>query len=123
MGQGRIPRGTEGIPAPSADEWSQPMLLSLPDVPLRSTSFGLGDRWLIWARMRMYPNRLVLVGWSLAGRHRRAIPLDHVAETDYADGRLLLDLRDGERMALRVEEPVRWARLIRAQGNLYDSRS
>jgi hypothetical protein len=99
------------------------MLLSLPDVPLRTTSFDVADRWLLWARMRMYPNRLVLVGWSLTGRYRRAISLDQIAAVDHTDDHLRLDVQGEGQVRIGVEEPVRWARLIRAQCNVRGNRT
>lgn len=64
--------------------------------------------------MQMYPDRLELTGWSITGRHRRHIPLDQVEEIDHANGQLLLDLTDGERVSLIVDEAARWASFIQA---------
>lgn len=97
------------------------MLLALPDVPLRTTPFDVEDRWLLGAWMRMYPDRLVLAAWSFTGRLRRAIPLDQIAEVDHTDERLQLDVVEGERVALLVDEPARWARFIQAHRNVRDS--
>jgi hypothetical protein len=96
------------------------MLLTLPNVPLRSASFALEDRWLIWARVRMYPDRLVLTAWSLTGRDHRQIPLDQVEETDHEDRCLRIALTDGEQVSLIVDEAARWARFIQAHCELQD---
>jgi hypothetical protein len=91
------------------------MLLALPDVPLCTTSFDVEDRWLLWARVQLYHDRLVLTGWSLSGRHVRQIPLSQIEETAYGKRRLRLDLEDEEEVTLLIAEAGRWARLIAAQ--------
>lgn len=91
------------------------MLPSLPDVPLLSTSFGLEDRWLLWSRLRLYPDRLELRGWAVLGRIRRRIPLQRVERTDHEDGRLLLGLKSGTQLRLAVEEAERWAEFVSTQ--------
>lgn len=89
------------------------MLLSLPDVPLLSGSFALADRWLLWSRAQVYPDRVILAGWSFAGRHRRRIPMERIDHIDHDEGRLRLHLQSGERIALIIEEAARWARFIK----------
>jgi hypothetical protein len=91
------------------------MPASLPDVPLRSGSFALEDRWLLWARVQLYPDRLELTGWSLAGWHQREIPLERVAVVDHEDDRLQLGLQSGETVSLLLEDPGRWAEFVRTQ--------
>jgi hypothetical protein len=88
---------------------------ALPDVPLISASFGLEDRWLLWSRVRLYPDRLVLRAWSIRGRLRRQVCLREVEGTDHQDGWLLLDLEGDERMRLAVEEAPRWAEFVASQ--------
>lgn len=95
------------------------MLLSLPDVPLSSTSFGLEDRWLVWSRLRLYPDRLELRGWSLDGRIQRRVWLQEVKRTDHEDGRLLLRLESGTRLRLAVDEAERWADFVASQREIH----
>jgi hypothetical protein len=62
----------------------------------------------------MYPDRLELTGWTLGGRYRRCISLDRIDEIDHDGGRLLLELQNGERVALGMEEAAHWAGVLRA---------
>lgn len=91
------------------------MLLTLPDVPLRRSSFALADRWLLWARVEAYPDRLVMRGWSLTGRHHRKVFLTQIRSVEGEDGRLHLHLKTGEQVTLLVDQSARWARFLRAQ--------
>jgi len=95
------------------------MLLNLPDVPLRSGTFDLEDRCLLWSRLKVYPDRLELVGWSLAGRYERGISLDRIDEADHEERRLRLALENGEEVALIVDEAARWANFIAAQRDVH----
>lgn len=90
------------------------MLLSLPDVPLLSASFALDDRWLLWSRVRIYPDRLTLTGWSLAGRHRRRIPLSRIDRIRHDEERLRLHLQSDEQVTLVMDEAARWAQFLRS---------
>ena len=96
------------------------MLLTLPDVPLLSAPFSLDDRWLLWSRIQMYPDRLILAGWSFSGRHRRTIALERIDRVDYGDGRMRLRLESGETVALIMPEAARWAQFIQLQQDVYD---
>jgi hypothetical protein len=91
------------------------VLLSLPDIPLLSTSFGLEDRWLLWSRLRLYPDRLEFRAWSVRGRIRRRIPLQRLERTEHEEGRLLLWLNSGTQLRLAVEEAERWAEFVSTQ--------
>jgi hypothetical protein len=85
------------------------------DVPLLSAPFSLEDRWLLWSRLRLYPDRLELRGWTFTGRLRRHIRLERVKRTDHEDGHLLLYLQRGERIRLVVQEARRWAEFVSSQ--------
>lgn len=111
------------LPLQFSGSSSRTVLLTLPDIPLRTTSFSVEDRWLLWSRIDLYPDRLELLGWALDGRHHRRIPLEQIEETDYGNQRLLLDLTDDERVALRLEEPARWARFIQTHREVRDASS
>lgn len=100
---------------PSGTWSSDPVLLSLPDIPLLSTSFGLEDRWLLWSRLRLYPDRLEFRAWSVRGRIRRRIPLQRLERTEHEEGRLLLWLNSGTQLRLAVEEAERWAEFVSTQ--------
>jgi len=88
------------------------------DVPLLSAPFSLEDRWLLWSRLRLYPDRLELRGWTLTGRLRRHIRLERVERTDH-DGHLLLYLQRGERIRLGVAEARRWAEFVSSQREIH----
>jgi len=96
------------------------VLLAIPDVPLLSAPFALDDRWLLWSRIQMYPDRLILAGWSFGGRHRRKIALERIDRIDYGNGRLRLRLQNGERVRLIMSEAARWAQFIRLQKDVYE---
>jgi len=91
----------------------------LTDVALRTASFALEDRCLLWSRACLYADRLVLMGWSLTGRYRRAIPLEQIAEAPVAEGPLVLTLAEETSLHpeeapfyIRVESPEDWAAAI-----------
>lgn len=86
--------------------------MPLPDVALRTAPFALEDRWLLWSQARLYADRLVLTGWSLTGRYRRAIPLEQIDEPEVAEGRLVLILVEEASLEIRVESPEDWASAI-----------
>lgn len=88
------------------------VLLALSDVPLRTASFALEDRYLLWSRMRLYADRVELVGWSLAGRYHRVIPLGRIDEAETDDEHLVLDLTDENSVRIGVDAPGQWASTI-----------
>jgi hypothetical protein len=91
----------------------------LPDVALRTAPFALEDLWLLWSQARLYADRLVLTGWSLTGRYRRAVPLEQIDEPEVAEGRLMLILVEEASLhieeaplQIRIESPEDWASAI-----------
>lgn len=100
---------------PRSDCLSGNVILQMSDAPLLSAPFGLEDRWLLWSKLRLYPDRLELRGWTFTGRFRRHIRLERVTRTDHEDGHLLLYLQRGERIRLVVEEARRWAEFVSSQ--------
>lgn len=103
-------------------------MCSLLDTPVLVGSFELEGRSLFWARMRLYPSRLVLLGWEGLRFLRRSIPLQRVQQIERAaPNRLGLHL-DEETLTVRVEDPTRWRDAIRAHRDVQsrdapDSRS
>ena len=81
-----------------------------------SGRFRFRNPALLWARVRLYPDRLELSGWQMRGRYFRRILLQQVLQSDAttADS-LLLWLSDGETVRLRVKEALRWKRAIEQQ--------
>ena len=94
------------------------MFFTLSNVPLRSISFGLEDRRLLWSRVRVYADRIVMTAWSLAGRHHRELPLSRIEDIAADDGRVYIDLETGERVVLILDDAQRWASFVRDQRNL-----
>lgn len=96
------------------------MSFELSDVPLRSSSFTLKNRRLLWARARLYVDRLELTGWSLSGRYHRCIPLSSVDEIERAETHLVLHLIDGSSHQLGIEALEEWATAITTTRDVYE---
>ena len=88
------------------------MLLAHSDVVLRTAPFSLEHRWLFWARVHLYANRLELTGWSIRGRYHRSIPLVRIEEAESSDGLLALHRSDGTTLHLQLDAPEQWASRI-----------
>lgn len=88
------------------------MLLAHQDVALRVSSFALEDKWLFWSRVRLYADRLELVGWSLTGRYRRVIRLEHIEEVDTTGDDLVLEFKDRSFLRMGIDGPEQWASAI-----------
>ena len=83
---------------------------------LLSGRFRFRNPSLLWARVRLYGDRLELSGWHTRGRYLRRIPLQHVLQVDAPDAdSLILWLSDGKTLRLRVREAPRWKRAIEQQ--------
>ena len=81
-----------------------------------SGRFRFHNPSLLWARVRLYKDRLELSGWQMQGRYVRRIPLQQVLQADVlkADS-LLLWLSNGETVRLRVQGALRWKQAIGKQ--------
>jgi hypothetical protein len=89
--------------------------LTSPETVL-SGSFRFHNPGLLWARVRLYKDRLELSGWQMQGRYVRQIPLQQVLQADALNAEsLLLWLSNGETVRLRVEEALEWKRAIGQQ--------
>jgi hypothetical protein len=83
---------------------------------VRSGRFRFRNPALLWARLRLYEDRLELSGWHLKGHYVRRIRLQHVLQADALQAEaLLLWLFDGQTLRLLVEEAPRWKRAIEQQ--------
>jgi hypothetical protein len=89
------------------------------DVALRITSFALKDRWLFWARARLYADRIELAGWSLRGRYHRVIPLEQIDDEKVAEECLVLTLAEEAPLRIWVDAPERWASAIATYRGFY----
>ena len=89
--------------------------LTSPDAVL-SGRFRFRNPSLLWARVRLYPDRLELSGWHMQGRYVRRIPVRQILQADATTfDSLLLWLSDGETIRLRVKEAFRWKQAIEQQ--------
>lgn len=88
------------------------MLLAHHDASLRTATFTLEDRWLLWPRARLYADRVELTGWSLGERYRRSIPLASVEEAEATGRHLVLHLADGSSVQIEMDTPEQWASAI-----------
>ncbi len=96
------------------------MLLTLTDVPLRTASFSLADRHLLWARARLYADRLTLYGWGLWGRYRRQIPFEIIDDVEHEASCLVLHL-DGDRvLRLHMDAASRWHTALETHRDVYE---
>ena len=82
---------------------------AFPDVPLRSASFTLEDRWLLWSRARLYTDRMELTGWGLGGRYHRSISLGRIGAVELIEDGLILHLTDGSALRIGIDTPREWA--------------
>jgi hypothetical protein len=87
-----------------------------PSDTVLSGRFRFRNPSLLWARVRLYADRLELSGWHMQGRYFRRILLQQVLQADALNAdSLLLWLSDGETVRLRVKEAHRWKRTIEQQ--------
>lgn len=85
----------------------------LPDRALLASSFSFARPTLLWARARLYEERLELTGWCLTGRYRRRILLHRILQADVPDENcLLLWMADGRTLRLRVDDAEQWQEAI-----------
>ncbi len=80
---------------------------------VRTSRFQLPDRKLLFARARLYEDRLELSGFGLRGRYRRTLRLDEVCSVEWWSGagkepNLALQLHDGRSLAVWVPGPGLW---------------
>lgn len=84
-----------------------------PGPELLSESFSFDRPSLLWARVRLYEDRLELTGWRLTGRYRQRILLRRILQADVPDENcLLLWMADGRTLRLRVDDAEQWQEAI-----------
>ena len=70
----------------------------------------------MFARARLYPDRIELSDWGRHGQENRLIALsdvDHVEWSTTPDsGSIVLVLNEGERIALRLKQAKRWREVL-----------
>lgn len=84
-------------------------------VLLLKTRFRFGDRQSLFARARLYPDRIELSDWSPRGPVNRLIPLSDVERIEWPgkphDATVFV-LRAGERVPLKLAQVARWRRTL-----------
>lgn len=92
------------------------MAFLVSDAALRTGRFRFRHPALLFARVRLYPDRLELTGWHLRGPYRRRIPLRQILQADaMSQDNLLLWLSDGETVRLHLGRAPQWQAAIALQ--------
>jgi len=83
------------------------------DTPVLESAFGLENQWLLWSRLRLYPDRLMLCYWKGLSLRRQCVRLTRVdrVEQPTAD-RLRLRLDDDQTLRLHVDSAGEWREMI-----------
>lgn len=85
-------------------------------VLLLKTRFRYSDRPGLFARARLYPDRIELSDWTSRGQANRLIQLADVERIEWTTTRpnanVVLILREGERVPLKLTEIARWKRTL-----------
>jgi len=90
--------------------------MSPPERVLRTDRFSFNNPPLLFARVRLFADRLELTGWHLWGRYRRDIRLRGILQVDALEhDRLLLWLASGETVRIRVRQARQWKETIEKQ--------
>lgn len=90
--------------------------MSLLEQAQRTDRFSFSIPWLLFARARLFADRLELTGWHWQGHYRRAIAVARILQADaLADDRLVLWLNSGETVRLRIRRARQWKAAIEQQ--------
>lgn len=80
---------------------------------VRIGRFSFKEPTLLRPRIRLFTDALVLEGWQWRGRFCRRVPLADVLQVDVtSNGRLLIWMRSGEAIRLRLSEAWAWKQAI-----------
>ena len=90
--------------------------MSLPEQAQRADRFSFSTPWLLFARARLFADRLELSGWHLQGHYRRDILVARILQVDALENdRLVLWLFNGETVRLRIRRARQWKEAIEKQ--------
>ena len=90
--------------------------MSLPKRVQRADRFSFSTRWLLFARARLFADRLELSGWHMQGHYRRDILVARILQVDALENdRLVLWLFNGETVRLRIRRARQWKEAIEKQ--------
>jgi len=90
--------------------------MSLPERTQRTDRFSFINPPLLFARARLFADRLELSGWHLHGRYRRALLIRHILQVDALENdRLVLWLSSGETVRIRIRRARQWKAALEKQ--------
>ncbi len=90
--------------------------MSHPERAQHVDRFSFSTPWLLFARVRLFADRLELTGWHLQGHYRRDILIARILQVDALENdRLLLWLFSGETVRLRIKQARQWKVAIEKQ--------
>lgn len=94
-------------------------MFTAPADAVLSSSFRYADRRFLWARLRLFEDRIEFVGLGWRGRHRRTLALKQVKDLRWwtGDGNVnfALLLHSGERIRLNVNAAGLWKHEVEAR--------
>lgn len=87
--------------------------MSIPERAQRTDRFSFSNPALLFARLRLFADRLELTGWHLQGRYRRSIRIRHILQADaLANDHLVLWLSSGETVRIQIRRAEQWKAAI-----------
>ena len=90
--------------------------MSLPKRVQRADRFSFNTPWLLFARARLFADRLELSGWHMQGHYRRDILVARILQVDALENdSLMLWLFSGETVRLRIRRARQWKEAIEKQ--------
>ena len=83
------------------------------------TRFQYAEGHLFFSKASLHKGHIELTGWRLGGRHRRVVPFGEILRVDWLPERtdgvnLMLHLRGGETVPLRIKKAGLWKYEIEA---------
>ena len=90
--------------------------MSLPERTQCADRFSFSTPWLLFARARLFADRLELTGWHLQGHYRRDILVARILQVDVLENdSLVLWLFSGETVRIRIRGARQWKEAIEKQ--------
>ena len=78
--------------------------------------FSFSNPPLLFARVRLFAERLELTGWHMQGRYRRDILIQHILQIDaLGTDSLVLWLSSGETVRIRIRRARQWKEAVEKQ--------
>ncbi len=90
--------------------------MSLLERAQRADRFSFSTPWLLFARARLFDDRLELTGWHMQGHYRREILIARILQVDALENdSLVLWLFSGETVRIRLRRAWQWKEAIEKQ--------